>query len=233
MASRARQIGSAIKKNIRREFRYIKTKKLSYRIVEEAPLRFSTHLPVLVGMASEFKIKRFLELGSGTFSTPSLLNKIVFPDLEHLTSVEDDGKWATTVLESINNDSRCNLELVASVADFVREADLSGFDCVLLDDSKTIPERSATILAISQNKTLRCPVVIHDFEVLSYRRAAASFDSIVECDAWRPVVGIASNGSSPTSIDAIKSICERVKASRNIDSSNIAAWANVFESAGV
>ena len=62
------------------------------------------------------KVRSVLELGSGPFSTSLFLDRRVFPDLEKLTSYEDDLRWAALVAERVGTDPRLDFRVVESVS---------------------------------------------------------------------------------------------------------------------
>src|SRR6185436_14853749 len=73
---------------------------------------YATHIPILVGIAQRFTIRRVLELGCGVFSTPTFLNTKVFMDLEQLHSYETDSSWFDKSVTVFANDRRCRLQFV-------------------------------------------------------------------------------------------------------------------------
>lgn len=135
-----------------------------------APEPYSTHIPVLLALARVTTVRRVLELGSGPFSTPLFLNRAAFPDLEQLTSLEDDGDWSATVLNTVGEDDRLDYRLVAPPISASLPA-LGEYDLVFIDDSRTVLERSETLaqVAAANPKGL---VVMHDFEQRRYRSTA-------------------------------------------------------------
>ncbi|HKP82178.1 MAG TPA: hypothetical protein VJT69_09175, partial [Pyrinomonadaceae bacterium] len=153
---------------------------------------YATHVPILIGLARLREIKSVLEFGCGYYSTLTFLNRAAFPHLERLQSVENDASWAETIHEAAKSDERWTLNLVRrEIADAV--PDLEAFDLVLIDDSKTSTQRSATIRAVAGKQPQRPWIVIHDFEVDEYRRAAASFKQRHIFKAFNPETGVVSN----------------------------------------
>lgn len=176
------------------------------RIKNSAPLRlcakyfstpralndYATHVPILIGLARLREIKSVLEFGCGYYSTLTFLNRAAFPHLERLQSVENDTSWAETIHEAAKSDERWTLKLVRrEIADSI--PDLETFDLVLIDDSKTSTQRSATIRAVAGKQPQRPWIVIHDFEVEEYRRAAAGFKQRHNFKAFNPETGVLSN----------------------------------------
>ena len=153
---------------------------------------YATHVPILIGLARLREIRNVLEFGCGYYSTLTFLNRAAFPHLERLQSVENDASWAETIHEAAKRDERWTLKLIRrEIADSV--PDLESFDLVLIDDSKTSTQRSATIRAVAAKQPQRPWIVIHDFEVGEYRRAAADFKHRHTFKAFNPETGVLSN----------------------------------------
>jgi len=153
---------------------------------------YATHVPILIGLARLREIKSVLEFGCGYYSTLTFLNRAPFPHLERLQSVENDASWAETIHEAAKSDERWTLKLVRrEIAEAV--PDLEAFDLVLIDDSKTSAQRSATIRAVAGKQPQRPWIVIHDFEVEEYRRAAAGFKQRHTFKAFNPETGVLCN----------------------------------------
>lgn len=171
---------------LRRAVHDVRMKLLRVRPVADCP--YATHLPVLIGLARVRRIRRVLELGSGIHSTPLFLNKQVYPDLDFLVSLEDDPAWFETVRSAAGHDSRLDLRKVAAVSSGI-PADISEFDLIFVDDSRTCAERTSTIVKVHE----RIPsgiVAIHDFEQRSYRRAARLFAHHFVFGSLTPQVGV-------------------------------------------
>lgn len=160
---------------------------------ERSSVPFGTHLPILIGLARIHRIRKILELGAGEFSTLTFLNSKAFPDLNALHSVEDQPEWAARVQEKADNDQRLKLEVVPSpMAAFAATADLNGIDLIFVDDSSNEAGRSQTIEALAAREP-EAVVVIHDFEVESYRRAASGFRHVFRFMSLNPNTGVAWN----------------------------------------
>ena len=155
---------------------------------------YATHVPILIGLARLREIKSVLEFGCGYYSTLTFLNRTAFPHLERLQSVENDASWAETIHEAAKSDERWTLKLVRrEIADSVPSLNLEAFDLVLIDDSKTSTQRSATIRAVAGKQPQSPWIVIHDFEVEEYRRASAGFKQRHAFKAFNPETGVLSN----------------------------------------
>ena len=136
---------------------------------------WSSHLPILKRIAEKYKIERILELGIGKYSTKIFNDKEAFPDLIELVSVEDNPEWVTKVSSEIPMRADIKMELIIAEKDKtfkeVNKMDLSRFDLIFIDDSKSMNARRNTIRTIS-NKKPDCIVVIHDFHVPRYQEVA-------------------------------------------------------------
>jgi hypothetical protein len=183
-----------------------------YFSVPRARNDYSTHLPILLGLARIRQIKRVLEFGCGHYSTLTFLNQCAFPQLERLESVENDATWAAAIRDVAQNDSRWTLRHVNNeIANSVADLDLEQFDLILIDDSKTSAQRSATIRAIASKQPQRPWILIHDYEVSEYRTAASGFKYRYAFKTYNPQTGLVSNKPIPEA----KSLARHIKANRD------------------
>ena len=179
---------------------------------------YATHVPILIGLARLREIKSVLEFGCGYYSTLTFLNRAAFPHLERLQSVENDASWAETIHEAAKSDERWTLKLVRrEIADAV--PDLEAFDLVLIDDSKTSAQRSATIRAVAGKQPQRPWIVIHDFEVDEYRRAATGFKQRYVFKAYNPETGVLSNH-----VTHWKSLDRTIRSNKMLDPDQTVRW---------
>jgi len=168
----------------------IRTHLRNYFAAPRALNDYATHIPILIGLGKIRAIRSVLEFGCGRYSTLTFLNRTTFPQLERLHSVENDEAWAVTI-----HDDRWSLELVnGEIADAVADLDLESFDLILIDDSKTSAQRAATIRAVARQQPQRPWIVIHDFEVDEYRKAAADFKYCHRFRAYNPETGVVAKG---------------------------------------
>jgi hypothetical protein len=150
----------------------------------------------MVAIASRYRIRSVLELGAGRFSTPTLLNRAAFADLERLDSLENDSEWAKTVKELAGRDPRLDLKLVdGPISAAVANLDFSAYDAVLVDDSTRLEDRVETIKGVAARTGSSTIVLIHDYEVADYRRASARFRNRYAFTAFTPQTGALWNGS--------------------------------------
>src|SRR5690349_21892922 len=165
-----------------------------YFLAPRALNDYATHIPILIGLARIREIRSVLEFGCGNYSTLTFLNASAFPQLERLQSIENDESWAGTIQEVAKHDSRWTLRVVnGEIADAVCDIDLEAFDLILIDDSKSSAQRAATIRAIATKQPQHAWIVIHDFEVEEYRRAASGFKNRHRFRAYNPETGVVGN----------------------------------------
>jgi hypothetical protein len=185
-------------------------------------------VPVLIGIARIREVRNVLEFGCGYYSTLTFLNAAVFPHLERLDSVENDAAWAETINETAKNDPRWTLNLVeGAISDAVSTLDLEAFDLILIDDSQTSEQRVCTIREVAKRAPHRPWIVIHDFEVEDYRRAASGFRQSHRFKAYNPNTGLLWNNT--THARRAKSIDQVIKANaKNLEPDNTPRWLNLF-----
>ena len=189
---------------------------------------YSTHVPILIGLARIREIRNVLELGCGRYSTLTFLNRTAFPHLERLQSIENDIAWAETINEAVKNDRRWSLTRVAGeIADSVSTLDLETFDLILIDDSQTATQRASTIHAICSKDPRRAWVVIHDFEVDEYRRSASGFRQKYTFKVYNPWTGLVWN--SVTEACRAKSLDRVLKDhAKTLEPDDLDGWINAF-----
>ena len=172
----------------------IRTQLRKYFSAPRAINDYATHIPILTGLARIRQIRSVLEFGCGRYSTLTFLNRTAFPHLERLHSIENDDSWAATIQQIAQEDRRWSLQLVeGEISETVSNLDLESFDLILIDDSKTSAQRAATIRAVGLKQPERPWIVIHDFEVEEYRRAASGFRHRHRFRAYNPETGVVAN----------------------------------------
>lgn len=189
---------------------------------------YATHVPILIGLASILPIKKVLELGCGEFSTLTFLNKAVFRELVLLDSYENDRAWLQRISELTEDDSRLKSNYAEGEMDrVIRDLSLDTYDLIFVDDSTRAEQRARTIeeIAARQCKSL---VVIHDFEVQEYQKAAAAFEHCFVFKSYNPMTGVVWNGehSCMGSIKQINGLLKR--SARALEPDDVAAWTRVF-----
>lgn len=189
---------------------------------------YATHVPILMGIARTREVRKVLEFGCGFYSTLTFLNLGVFPHVERLESIENDAAWAETIQETAKNDSRWTLNLVdGEISDAVSTLDLEAFDLILIDDSQASEQRVCTIREVAKRAPHRPWIVIHDFEIEDYRRAAAGFRQTHRFKAYNPNTGLLWNNT--THARRAKSIDRVIKAnSKALEPDDIDSWKEAF-----
>ena len=188
---------------------------------------YATHIPVLIGLAAMRPIERVLEFGCGHYSTKTFLKRSAFPDLKELHSVENDARWAQTIREAVKDDARSVVTIVnGAIGDAVRKFDLETFDLILVDDSTSAEERAGTIRALSGLNLSNPWLVIHDYEVEEYQRAASALKQRFAFKAYNPHTGLLSNGAFTS---ALRTLDRRLKNnSSRLRPDNVDGWLRVL-----
>jgi hypothetical protein len=190
--------------------------------------RYASHLPVLLAMAIAVQPKRLLELGSGLFSTPALLDRNMFPTLESITSIEDDAGWLQRVRAEVPADARHHLIATASVPDWCLAADLSGFDVIFIDDSTTVENRAMTIRAVLERASAEVVIVIHDFQFDAYRKAVAEPWMCHVFEAFYPSTGVVYQNTALQG--RLRALDQCIRDNRTVaPASDHAAWAAILQ----
>ena len=184
---------------------------------------YSTHVPILIGLARLREIRTVLEFGCGYYSTLTFLNRTAFPDLQRLRSVENDVEWADMISEVANDDDRWTLNRIdGETADAVPRLDLEAFDLILIDDSKTSAQRSSTIRAIANKHPQRPWIAIHDYEVDEYQGAARAFKHRYAFKAYNPHTGLVCNRIVP----GARELDRLIKENKTLEPDDLPGWLN-------
>ena len=184
---------------------------------------YSTHVPILIGLARLREIRTVLEFGCGYYSTLTFLNRTAFPDLQRLRSVENDVEWADMISEVANDDDRWTLNRIdGETADAVPRLDLEAFDLILIDDSKTSAQRSSTIRAIANKHPQRPWIAIHDYEVDEYQFAASVFKHRYAFKAYNPHTGLVCNRIVP----GARELDRLIKENKTLEPDDLPGWLN-------
>lgn len=190
---------------------------------------YATHVPVLAGMASRFRIERVLELGAGEYSTSVFLDRQVFPALSQLDSVETDAAWAEAVHKSAEGDPRLSLHVTSqAVSELIPSLTLGDYDLILVDDSATMDQRAASIAIVAATVPSGPYVVIHDYEVEEYRSASDALEHRVLCRRFTPqtVIGWAGGSDRLDQVEALRDAIEQAPGSP--DPSDARTWARIL-----
>ena len=163
-------------------------------IPERAENPYATHLPVLIAAARIRPVRRILEFGCGDYSTSTFLNRDFYPDVERLDAYENDAIWGKKVADANRTDTRLNLQLIdTAVAEAAARSRLDDYDLIMVDDSTTEPERIATIQQVAKGQPSTALVVVHDFELKSYRDAGNVFRRRFRFTGLSPNTGVLCN----------------------------------------
>ena len=146
----------------------------------------STHIPVLVSLGLTRHIERVLELGAGLYSTPTFLNRKVFPTLESLISFEDNPEWTIKVSKACIDD---RLTLVSEFPDLEKS-----YDLIFVDNATDLSVRAATIRKVC-DEVRDTLVVIHDAEDVNYIPEINRFEWHHTIRTYEKWTAIAFNGS--------------------------------------
>jgi hypothetical protein len=188
---------------------------------------YATHVPILIGLARMREIKNVLEFGCGYYSTLTFLNRSIFPQLERLQSVENDSSWGETLQEVAGKDNRWVLKLIeGEIANAVSNLNLEAFDLILIDDSTSSAQRAATIRATANRRPQRPWIVVHDFEVEEYQRAARDFGKRYIFKSYNPQTGLVCNNGGPD-IKPLNKILRQK--SRSLEPDDLRRWVAAFE----
>ena len=194
---------------------------------------YATHIPILVGVASAIRIERILEFGSGMYSTLTFLNRLAFPDVLHVDSVESDPEWMSKISDAAKGDSRLRMRLVQEpIESVLREIQLDSYDFILVDSSTDAGRRASLIHELAARQDFRALVAVHDFEIGLYRAAANGFRNVVEYAAYNPCTGILwQTGPGPgTALKQLSKIIYRY--SKKFQPDDVQAWAAAFREGG-
>jgi hypothetical protein len=188
---------------------------------------YATHVPVLIGLAAMRRIERVLEFGCGNYSTKTFLNRTAFPDLRELQSVENDRAWAETMHAAVKNDDRFKLQLVSgAVSEVVPSFKLETFDLVLVDDSSSAEQRAATIRALYALHPSNPWLLIHDYEVPDYQRAASGFKHRFAFKSYNPHTGLVFNCTSHHDFKVLDKLIKTNSA--RLEPDDVAGWLRVL-----
>jgi hypothetical protein len=154
--------------------------------------QFATHIPILIGIARIVTIRRVLELGCGTYSTLTFLNRAAFPDLVQLDSLETDPAWAKKLSTATVDDLRIRINVVKDpIENSIQDLLLGEYDLILVDHSVSYDTRAATIFSLARMSLGSALIVIHDYEMPQYRNASRWFPNRFEFAAFTPATGVA------------------------------------------
>jgi predicted O-methyltransferase YrrM len=191
---------------------------------------YATHVPVLVGIGAAMRIERILEFGSGVYSTLTFLNRVAFPRVSQLDSVESDPEWMSRVLLSAKGDPRLRMRLVPEpMESTLTETRLESYDLILVDSSTDAARRASLIRELARRHDFGALVAIHDFEISLYRAATKSFRNVIEYTAYNPCTGILWHTDAGSTTGILKRLSKLIsRNSRRLQPDDVQAWSRVF-----
>ena len=188
----------------------------------------ATHIPVLVALGLLTEVRSVLEFGSGTFSTLTFLNREAFPNLETIRSFENDAEWYAKVKEQTDHDPRITLNYVdGPLSTLVPTLDLSAYDLIFIDDATKATLRAETIRAVVAHCNARNMIVVHDFEVGTYQRAAEAAAQRFRMTAFNPNTGVLWQGRR-LSHAALSRVNRVLRRQSMLDLTDIHSWHQVL-----
>lgn len=197
-----------------------------------APNQFATHIPILIGLARMVPIRRVLEMGCGNYSTLTFLDRRAFPELIELQSLETDAAWARQIAGENCREPRLKLRLLEDPLETtLQQLPLDSYDLLLVDHSDKYETRAATISFLARCSPRPTLVVLHDYEIPLYRRAARGFHYRFEFTAFTPSTCVACE-HLPVRPAALRLLDRTVKRhAHSLRPDHTGAWLDVLEAA--
>lgn len=200
------------------------------RLPPRNALDYATHVPILVGLGCSLKIAKILEFGAGFYSTLTFLNRSAFPAVTSVSTIESNSDWLSKVYAAAKDDPRLRMRYVPEpIESILSELDLAEYDLVLVDSSTEAARRAALIRELADRSTGTGLVVVHDFEIDLYKRAAKGFLNRVHYSALNPCTGVlwhAERDGEKRTLKGIRRIISRQAEALAPD--DIESWAAVF-----
>lgn len=178
----------------------------------------STHIPILIAIARIMRVRTVLELGTGWYSTPTFLNREVFPDLEIMISVEDNPKWYEAA-QVHNLDPRFKLSSVLPIS-FKDKWDL-----IFVDNSDSHIVRAQTIRRVAEESS-RSLVVVHDAEDPTYIPEIQRFQQYVTVRAYSKWTAVAGNNITLPQSDL--SYVDVIEKNQHLEPTDVKGWQEIF-----
>lgn len=200
------------------------------RLPPRSAIDYATHVPVLVGIGCSLRIAKILEFGAGFYSTLTFLNRTAFPDVTSVCTIESNSAWISKVYAAAKDDPRLRIRHVPEpIESILPEVDLGDYDLVLVDSSTEAERRAALIRELADRSTGTNLIVIHDFEIDLYQRAAKGFSNEVAYSAFNPCTGVlwrAKRDGEQKKLKRIKRIISRH--AKALAPDDIESWAAAF-----
>ncbi len=151
--------------------------------VYEPQSPFATHIPLLKALGRE--IETVLELGAGAYSTSLFLDRLWYPRLRQLVSIEQKAEW---IVEAGN--PRHQVHLVPEpIEPFLDTLDLDQFNLIFVDNSDSGLRRCDTLRYVA-SRCSQSIVVAHDYDIPSYCEAATGFAHGIIDDRQKPYTAL-------------------------------------------
>lgn len=203
--------------NLRRRYK-------KWRLGPRSANDHATHIPVLVALGLLTEVRSVLEFGSGTFSTLTFLNREAFPHLETILSFENDAAWYAKVREQVSHDPRITLTYAdGPLHALVPDLDLAAYDLIFIDDATKASLRAETIQSVVAHCGPRNVIVVHDFEVGTYQRAADAASQKFRMTAFNPNTGVLWQGKRLTYF-ALSKVNRALRRNAALDLTDIHSW---------
>jgi predicted O-methyltransferase YrrM len=187
------------------------------------PIDHASHLPILIGLGALLPIKSVFEFGAGEYSTLTLLNKKVFPDVEKVVSLESDPTWICKIRIDAGLDER--LEFIHSSEHYAP----GDYDLVFIDNG---PEQHKieTIHNMSEDLGANGLYVIHDAEHGPYADEVKRFKDNYFFYMFNPSTAVASTKDfTEKQRWALSTISSVIRSNTHIPVDDVKSWSEGFK----
>lgn len=147
---------------------------------QDYPLDHASHIPILVGLAQKFTIRRVLELGTGAYSTPLFLNRDIFADVVEVVSVEQDAEWRAKAEAAHGG----KIQLTD-----VEPTDRTRFDLIFIDSGHAA-QRIQTLCELAATPECKALIVVHDAEYPPYRQEMGKIGEQYDFTTFNPETSV-------------------------------------------
>lgn len=142
----------------------------------------ASHLPLLCEIGAALPIRTILEFGAGCFSTPTFLDRAIFPHCVRLDSYEHNPTWLAGV-RALTSDPRLTLHHIPdeTFVGVLHDTPFADYDLIFIDNGTTTEARLPTIRGIGERRPLGL-CVVHDYEQSGVHEAAKAWDVAIPWD---------------------------------------------------
>ena len=110
--------------------------------------------------------------------------------------------------------NKSKISKVSSVSQYIQDIDITPYDLIFIDDSKTVAERTITIESVLRQARPETIVAVHDFEVRAYRQCARRPWRAFDFDVWRPLTGcLTRSGDNNDKLEDLRRLLKRHQSS--------------------